>query len=182
MNRHYKSDFNTKAALPIFFARTQALRFTFTFRRQKWILNHSESLSGFVLWIFHQNEMREFVVLGTAFVNRSLFEKWTKISKLDIMMLNIVSPTLIQSMMWKHGFSTTLMSQAHLIKQRLWRFHIRFILQRDKKSLGKLKNEIKKPFVLTSNRIFTSRDIWVEKAKKYCATYTWGGSYTTKWY
>ncbi|KAH8585954.1 hypothetical protein B0O99DRAFT_93701 [Bisporella sp. PMI_857] len=28
--------------------------------------------------------------------------------------------------------------------------------------------------------IFTSRDLWVENAKNYCATYTWGGSYTTE--
>ena len=48
-----------------------------------------------------------------------------------------------------------------------------------KKILGKLK-ERKYASILTSNRIFTPRDTWVDTAKKYCATYTWGGSYTTK--
>jgi hypothetical protein len=49
----------------------------------------------------------------------------------------------------------------------------------DEKILGKL-DENRYASILINNRIFTPRDMWVDTARKYCATYTWGGSYTTK--
>lgn len=70
------------------------------------------------------------------------------------------------------------MSHAHSTEKKLQEFHTRFILLQDNQILGKLKKEVEQSLDLTTNRIFTSRDMWVESAKKSCATYTWGGNYT----
>ncbi|TVY88610.1 hypothetical protein LAWI1_G008530 [Lachnellula willkommii] len=50
----------------------------------------------------------------------------------------------------------------------------------DKAEVMKIRHKVYLATRQEESWIFTLRDIWIEKAKKGCATYTWGGNYTTK--
>ncbi|KAH9208897.1 hypothetical protein DL95DRAFT_372767 [Leptodontidium sp. 2 PMI_412] len=48
----------------------------------------------------------------------------------------------------------------------------------DKEEVTRIPHKVYLATRQSDSWIFTSRDMWVESAKKSCATYTWGGNYT----